>query len=116
MLEKRMRSPAALSTLGLFSTVPIGFNRSPLSSETKMITAEFISDHFSSCIADIGTYFPLKTNAIVNNVNYVALYCRNVSKTNSNHSINHSHVLMWKSHNVEEALNMSGFFCFVCFF
>lgn len=80
MLEKRMRSPAALSTLGLFSTVPIGFNRSPLSSETKMITDEFISDHFPSCIADVGTYFSvcsLKRHAVVNIVNYVALYCRN---------------------------------------
>lgn len=35
MLWKRMRSPAALSTLGFFSTVPIGFNRSPLSSVIK---------------------------------------------------------------------------------
>lgn len=36
MLWKRIRSPAALSTLGFFSTVPIGFNRSPLSSVMKM--------------------------------------------------------------------------------
>lgn len=42
MLGNRIRSPAALSTLGFFSTVPIGFNRSLLSSVINITYEDFI--------------------------------------------------------------------------
>lgn len=57
MLGKQMTRPAALSTLGLFSTVPIGFNRSPLSSVTDQIEVVYVKKTSDSACQIKNTHF-----------------------------------------------------------